>query len=88
MLWLISMERRCMDASGPDRSKQGTVTLVLEGPARLLVLMHRTSRESHSTVSSGKAVPVRLKVSKPASSSMKRGVGISEPTASMALRAA
>ncbi len=43
---------------------------------------------THSTVSSGNATPVFVKVSQPADRSMNSGLGMSEPRASIARRAA
>lgn len=44
--------------------------------------------DTHSTVSCGKATPVRVKVSNPATRSMNSGLGMSDPRASIACLAA
>lgn len=74
----------------PDRSEKSTVAFFLKSPGNELISYGIVSvrRFTDSTVSGGRAVPVRVKVSNPAAKSMNLGEGMSDPTASIAVLAA
>ena len=72
----------------PNRAQSQSLYKTLQVISKKVLFKELNQTLTHSTVSSGKATPVLANVSNPAARSINFGVGMSDPTASMAVLAA